>query len=39
MKTKRAYLFSQEFGTVQIGDTVFQLCTGAKFQAERRKDD
>jgi len=36
MKSKKAYLLSLEFGTVQIGDTVFQPCTGARFQADRK---
>ena len=36
MQNKRAYLLSLEFGTVQIGDTVFQPCTGTWFRCSRK---
>jgi len=36
MQNKRAYLLSLWNGTVQIGDTVFQPCTGARFQVDRK---
>jgi hypothetical protein len=33
----RAYILSEEHGTVQIGDTVFQPCTGARFRVNRKR--
>jgi len=32
----KAYVLSRECGTVQIGNVVFQPCTGAKFHADRK---
>jgi len=36
MKNQRAYLLSLEFGTVQIGDTIFQPWSWTKFSANRK---
>ena len=33
MKKINAYILSREHGTIQIGDTVFQPCTGNRFVA------
>lgn len=32
----KAYILSYEYGTVQIGNTVFQPSTGAKFKVTNR---
>jgi hypothetical protein len=37
MKMYRAYILSTIHGTVQIGDTVFQLPTRERFKAHRRE--
>lgn len=29
---RRAYILSEVYGTVQIGDTVFQPCTGTQYK-------
>jgi hypothetical protein len=36
MKTYKAYILSRTNGTVQIGHTVYQPCTGAFFRVEGR---
>ena len=32
----KAYVLSREWGTVQIGNVVFQPCTNTKFHADRK---
>lgn len=32
----KAYILSSHFGTVQIGNTVFQPCTGNAFRVDSR---
>ncbi len=32
----KAYILSEEHGTVQIGSIVYQPCTGTMFQADRK---
>lgn len=32
----KAYILSSEHGTVQIGSIVYQPCTGAMFQADKK---